>query len=86
LRERLNDRIDINFEQLDNGKTLIFQSLPDGTNNSKLGEILLLASTANLWNLLLGFPSYLALSGTLGVAGLGTPATTKVPCGRIPTT
>lgn len=72
MKAGLNDRISINFEVEQNNKKLVFESVSDGSNYWKLGEVVVLASVANLWKLLLGFPSYLSLVGTLGVAGLGT--------------
>jgi hypothetical protein len=50
---------------------LILESAPDGTSNFKLGEILVLGSTAGLLNLLTGFPSYIGLVAALGVGGVG---------------
>lgn len=72
MKAGLNDRISINFEVEQNNKKLVFESVSDGSNYWKLGEVVVLASVANLWKLLLGFPSYVSLVGTLGVAGLGT--------------
>lgn len=71
MKAELNDRININFEVEQNNQKLVFESVSDGSNYWKLGEILVFASVGNLWKLLLGFPSYLSLVGTLGVAGLG---------------
>jgi hypothetical protein len=36
-----------------------------------LGEVLVLASAGGLWNLLLGFPSYVSLVGVLGLGAVG---------------
>ena len=58
----------------------------DAPTTFKLGEILVLASSAKLIQLLLGFPSYGALGLTLGVAGAGTFPLTKVLSFHTPTT
>ena len=44
----------------------------EGDNTWKLGELLLLAGSGKFASLLLGFPSYAALVGSLGVAGVGS--------------
>jgi xanthosine utilization system XapX-like protein len=63
--------VSINFEVEQSNKTLIFDSIPDGSNTFKLGEIVLLGSTYSLLNLLSGFPSYLSLVAALGGLGVG---------------
>jgi hypothetical protein len=63
--------VSINFEIEQNNKTLILDSLADGSNTFKLGEVVLLGSTYSLLNLLTGFPSYASLVAVLGAAGLG---------------
>ncbi len=64
--------------QVDN-KTLLLDS-PQGDNTWKLGEIILGASGFKLLGLLAGFPSYGALVGTLGLAGVGKNIDIKVVC------
>jgi hypothetical protein len=67
----VRDEIDINFSEPVENETVILQT-EVGENNFRVAELLTVGALAKFCQLVMGFPSYGAMIGTLGLAGVGT--------------
>ena len=64
---------------------LVLQTVYDGSNYWKLGEIVTAAGASSFLYQLTGFPSYGVAGATLAVAGLGSTYLIQVQCYRMAT-